>query len=207
LADHLGMNRFAVIGVSGGGPHSAVCARLLPDRVSAAGIISGLGPLSTPGAEQHMKPANRAMFRLARTLPTLLYALSYVQVGAGRRWPERTFRVLERQFPMPDIEVLRRPEVRETMFIDDLRQAPPTAARAAAQEFALFAADWGFRLENIAVPVHLWHGDLDRNVPISHGRAQAERIPGATFHECPGEAHLLIVDHFEEILHTVTESA
>jgi pimeloyl-ACP methyl ester carboxylesterase len=54
------------------------------------------------------------------------------------------------------------------------------------------------------VPVHVWHGDADRNVPYAQGRRQAELIPGATLHTCPGEAHLLVVDHVEEILRTVT---
>jgi len=75
---------------------------------------------------------------------------------------------------------------------------------AAAQDFNLFATDWGFRLEDITPPVDVWHGDEDRNVPFSHGRLQADRIPGARMHECPGEGHLLVVDHLEEILRTVS---
>ena len=44
LADHLHLDRFSVVGISGGGPHAAACARFLPDRVRAAGIVSGVGP-------------------------------------------------------------------------------------------------------------------------------------------------------------------
>jgi pimeloyl-ACP methyl ester carboxylesterase len=91
-------------------------------------------------------------------------------------------------------------------FFDDYRLVNPTRPLAAAQDFFLIAHDWGFRLEDIAVPVHIWHGDADRNVPVSHGRLQAQRIPDAQWHECPDEGHMLVVEHLEEILRTVIAS-
>jgi pimeloyl-ACP methyl ester carboxylesterase len=89
-------------------------------------------------------------------------------------------------------------------FIENYRRFSSTSPLAAAQDFALFSSDWGFRIEDITAMVHVWHGDEDRNVPFSHGQLQAERIPGARMHKCPGEGHLLVVDHFEEILQTVS---
>jgi pimeloyl-ACP methyl ester carboxylesterase len=62
-------------------------------------------------------------------------------------------------------------------------------------------------LEDITVPVHIWQGDVDRNVPSAHGRLQADRIPGAVLHECPGEGHLLFVDHLPEILAVIVTFA
>jgi pimeloyl-ACP methyl ester carboxylesterase len=110
-------------------------------------------------------------------------------------------------FPPPDVALLERPDVRAA-FLDDTQSSPASAsARAGTQDFVLFARDWGFRLQDIAVPVHLWHGDADRNVPIGHARLLAERIPGAVFHECPGEGHLLYVVHLEEILRTVAPAS
>src|SRR5437588_3078280 len=114
-----------------------------------------------PGAEQGMNMLNRMMTYLARTWPTPIYVMCSLQQATCRRWPERMFELGEREFPRVDVEVLRRPEVRKA-FLEDFRRAPPSAARAAAREFALFGRDWGFRLEDITVPVHLWHGDLDR---------------------------------------------
>jgi pimeloyl-ACP methyl ester carboxylesterase len=203
LADHLALPSFAVIGVSGGGPHAAVCARFLGERVRAAGIVSGVGPLADREAEVGMLGANRVMSKLARRSQYLPLPLFATMTFVARRWPEATLRAGVKQLPASDAEVLSRAEVRDS-FIEDSKRASSTAALAAAQDFALFASDWGFELGDITIPVHVWHGDADRNVPFSHGRLQAERIPGATFHECPGEGHLLVVDHFEEILRTVT---
>jgi pimeloyl-ACP methyl ester carboxylesterase len=79
-----------------------------------------------------------------------------------------------------------------------------TAGRAAAQDFELFSGDWGFRLEDIRLPVHLWQGSLDRNVPAQHAELLAARIPNATLHRCEGEGHLLFLPRLGEILRTIT---
>ncbi len=44
----------------------------------------------------------------------------------------------------------------------------------------MYARPWGFRLQDITVPVYLWHGGADINVPISVGRYVAESIPDCT---------------------------
>jgi pimeloyl-ACP methyl ester carboxylesterase len=203
LADHLHIDMFSVVGISGGGPHAAACARFLPDRVRGAGIVSGVGPLADPGSEDGMMPFNRLITRLARKSAYLVYPIFALSASLFRRWPEKAMRAASGQLSGSDIEVMSRPEVKSA-YIDSYRRAPSTSALAAAQEFSLFAGDWGFRLEDITPPVHIWHGDEDRNVPISHGRLQAKRIPGARMHECPGQGHLLALDHLEEILRTVS---
>jgi pimeloyl-ACP methyl ester carboxylesterase len=206
LADHLDIDTFSVIGISGGGPHAAVCARFLSDRVVGAGIVSGVGPLAVPGAEDGMMGFNRVVIRLARISQYLVYPPFALSASIFRSWPELALRAASGQVPASDIEILSRPQVKHA-FVEDYRRASSTSALAAAQDFALFAKDWGFHLSDIDVPVNIWHGDHDRNVPISHGRVQAEEIPGARFHECPGQGHMLIIDRVEEILRTVSAYA
>jgi pimeloyl-ACP methyl ester carboxylesterase len=191
LADHLKIDGFSVI------------ARFIPERVLGAGIVSGVGPLAEPGAEKGMMGFNRAVTRLARRSQYFVYPTFALSAAIFRRWPELALRAASGQMPKSDIEIMSRPSVRSA-YVDTYRRAPSTSALAAAQDFALFASDWGFRLDDINVPVNIWHGDDDRNVPISHGRLQAERIPGARLHECPGEGHLLVIDRLEEILRTVS---
>ena len=205
LADHLEIERFSVVGISGGGPHAAACARFLPDRIRAAGIVSGVGPLADPGSEDGMVIFNRLIVRLARRSHHLVYPLFAVSGFIFRRWPEMALRAASGQMPIADVAIMDRPAVKSA-YVESYRHASSTSARTAAQDFSLFTRDWGFRLEDITTPVHVWHGDDDQNVPISHGRLQAQRIPGARMHDCPGEGHLLILDRLEEILRTVTQA-
>jgi pimeloyl-ACP methyl ester carboxylesterase len=205
LADHLGVGHFAVLGVSGGGPHAAACARFLPDRVSAAALVSGVASLAKPGSEAGMKLTNRFVARVARKAP----AVNALPLGLislfGRRAPERLFRTLLKTMSVADAGVLSRLEVRSPL-VASLAHASPTAGRAAAQEFALVARDWGFRLEDITVPVQVWQGDADLNVPVAHAEHQAAAIPRAVLHLVPGEGHVMFVDHFEEILRELLDS-
>lgn len=202
LADHLGIDRFAVVGVSGGGPHALVCGALLPDRVTAVGVVAGVGPVQERGSEVGMLAVNQILARGARLGGWTVRPLFSAMTSAGRRWPKRLVDRMVKQLPPADAEVLQRPDV-HAAFVDDLAQASATAGRAAAQDFALFARDWSFRLEEISVPVHLWQGDADRNVPPAHADRQAAAIPGAVLHRCPGEGHLLAVPRMQEILSTV----
>jgi pimeloyl-ACP methyl ester carboxylesterase len=202
LADHLNIDKFSVVGISGGGPHAAACARFLPDRVMSAGIVSGVAPLFETGSEKGMMGLNKAIVRLARRSQYLVYPPLAFSGYISRRWPEMALRAAPRQLPACDVDVLNRPKVKSA-FMEDSRRSSSTSAMAAAQDFSLIATDWGFRLEGITRPVDIWHGDEDRNVPFCHGRLQADRIPGARMHECPGEGHLLVVDHLKEILRTV----
>jgi pimeloyl-ACP methyl ester carboxylesterase len=203
LATHLDLDHFAVVGLSGGGPHALVCGALLPDRVRAVGVVAGVGPALDRGSEADMMPVNQVLTRLARRAGWSAIPLFSAMTVAGRRWPGQLVERMTQQLPAADAEVLRRPDVRAA-FVDDLVRAPRTAGKAAAQDFALFTRDWGFRLEDITVPVHFWQGDADRNVPPAHAERQAAAVPGAVLHRCPGEGHFLGVPRLPEILSTVT---
>jgi pimeloyl-ACP methyl ester carboxylesterase len=139
----------------------------------------------------------------ARTPAFVLTGVFSAQEFFLRHWPDAALRVAVKRLPEPDAALFERPAVRDA-FMQDLRSPSGTTAQAAAQDFALFVRDWGFRLQDVSVPTHVWHGDVDKNVPYSHGVFMAQRIPGAEFHACPGEGHLLVVDHLEEILRTVS---
>lgn len=206
LADHLGIDRFSVVGISGGGPHALACARFLPDRIVAAGVVSGVGSLAEGGSEDGMMGFNRLVTRLARRSGLFVFPPIGFSAFVFRHWPDRALAASSRQLPRSDVEALERPDVKAA-FVKSARHASSTNALAAAQDFGLFAADWGFRPEEIDVPVHIWHGTDDRNVPIAHARSHAARTNGATLHVCNGEGHMLVVEHFEEILRTVSSPA
>jgi pimeloyl-ACP methyl ester carboxylesterase len=199
LAEHLGLERFSVMGISGGGPHAAVCAALLGERVERAAIVSGVGPMSQTDAAEGMMKSNQMIATLARRHPGVLGVLLAAQLGVARRWPDKVIGLMERQLPPADVDVISRPEIR-SLFVEDARRSSRTAARAMRQDFELFASPWGFELSDIDVPVHLWQGDADVNVPPAHAVLQHQAIPGSVLHECQREGHLLVVDHLVEIV-------
>lgn len=197
IAASLGLTRFAVLGISGGGPYAAACAWKLPDRLTCAGIVSSLAPFDVPGAVASMGRRNRLAFELVRRLSVLRRILMARLAWSVSRRPERALE--SGVTAAADLKYLDRPNVRNVLE-QSLGEAFRGGSRGPAWEMGLYARPWGFRLEEIRVPVHLWHGEDDVNAPISMGRYLATSIPGcrATFY--PGEAHLHFVDRLAEIL-------
>lgn len=68
------------------------------------------------------------------------------------------------------------------------------------------ARDWGFRLDQVKVAVHWWHGDRDHIVPFAHGQHVVSRLPDAALYHQPGEPHLGGLGRAEEILRTLDEA-
>lgn len=199
IADVLGIEKFGVFGVSGGGPHAAVCAHQLADRLLGAAIVCGIGETLTREDAHGMMPVNRLISRLARTSQWFAWPIFALMTLGMRFFGPSLLRGMRKQLPEPDRRVLEDPEV-ERAFLEEGRRAPRTNARATAQDFALFTRPWGFRLEDIAIGVDVFCGALDVNVPVAHGRRQADRLRNAKLHEFADEAHLLFVAHADEIL-------
>lgn len=199
LADHLGLDRFSVVGVSGGGPHSLVCASMLPERLVAAGIVSGEGPLTDPRITAEMTPFTKLLMALSRRRSRLLTTFFAAELALARRWPSKALDLMVKQLPPYDAEVISRPDLRE-LFERDVRQASRTAAQAQTQDFELFSSDWGFDLGAITVPVILWQGEADKNVPPLHAEVMHDAIPNSVLRTLVGEGHFLVADRLEEIL-------
>jgi pimeloyl-ACP methyl ester carboxylesterase len=200
LATALDLDRFAVLGISGGGPYAAACAWRLPDRLTRTGIVSCLAPLDVPAATEGMSRQNRFALTVAGRVGVLRRLVMARSGSVVRRHPER---VLEAGVGAPeDRRYLERPEVRRVL-VESLREAYRSGSRGPAWEMGIYGRPWGFRLEDVRTPVHLSHGERDANAPVAMGRHLAATIPGceATFH--PGEGHLHFVDRLPEILAAV----
>jgi len=199
LADALDLERFAVVGVSGGGPYAAVCAWALPERVSAAGIVSGVGPFEQPDAADGMGQANRVLFRIARSAPFLVGPPIWFTSLVVRRTSEKTMARMVKSVPAADRAVFENKDMLR-LFRRDLREAFRVGTVGAAHETRLVVKPWGFPVGGIRVPVHLWQGLDDENVPPSMGRYQARVIPDCQAEFIPGAGHLWVFEHPSDVL-------
>jgi pimeloyl-ACP methyl ester carboxylesterase len=188
LADALELDRFAVAGLSGGGPYALACAHDLPDRVVAAAVLGGVGPVRGRDAVRSYtkllafaEPAlNVLTAPLAAALPRLLRPL--IPMGP------QAIGLYARLAPASDRPVLRHPEFK-AMFIDDISNALREDLRGPVYDLVLFARDWGFSLRDVQVPVHFWQGDADGVVPPNHCPHQAELVPHGSITMVPAEGH------------------
>jgi pimeloyl-ACP methyl ester carboxylesterase len=202
LADHLGIDRFAVLGASGGGAYALACARLLPARLTAAVVVSGVGPLDPPGATTGMAPSNRLLYGLGRRAPLLLQAVSRVMFKVLLRRLGKPAATSEAA-STPSLDFMEDPAARPGL-VAALAEALRQGTRGLVDEVALATRPWGFRPEEIAVPVHLWHGQDDRNVPADLARGVAAAIPGCHAVFVQG-GHTAPFAHLDEILDVVRQ--
>jgi len=200
LADALGMDQFAVTGHSGGGPYVSACAYALPDRVTAAAILSGAGPMDTPNATQGMTAMNKFGLTVGRFIPWPFWRLLIWAIYRCRR--DDPAAAMDRETghrPAADDVQIERPEVREVCLQSEGEAFRP-GLRGLAWDTRLLTRPWGFRLEDIRVPVYLWHGTDDNLTTVAMARYVAGKIPGCKATTCESEAHLLLFPHWEEIL-------
>lgn len=200
FADKLGIGRFAVLGVSSGGKYAAACAWKIPQRLTAAVIMSGNCPYDLPGAKETLSKQDRQIYMLADKAPWLFRLV----FGKYARDMLKDPAIILSYFneSEPDKMTVARPDVKqvfEHMPVEAFRQG----VRGVALDLKLEARLWGFALQEISMPVHVWHGEQDRIVPVEQGRIQARTIPNAHARFFPNEGHTLGVNQLEELLDTL----
>ena len=211
LADALNLDKFAVAGLSGGGPYVAACALQIPHRLTGAALISSMAPLSSPHSTKGMMWRNRLLFSLARD-SRMLNSFSWWLISlAYNENPDRFFTVEATLASASEAKMITRADVKP-LLIQDYAEAVRAGNSGIRWEMVILANPWGFRLQDIAMEVHLWHGEQDVRTPITMGRYLANTIPNcrATFLE--KEGHDVIFQHWRDILSTlitaeVTEDA
>ena len=194
LADALQIDRFAVLGISGGGPYAAACAFGIPGRLTRAGIVCGMGPADAPGTADGASwtiPGKSSLLRR--------FILMLTSMGLQRDPDQFLARSME-TFAEVDGQLLEQPELAKA-FVEGMQEAFRSGIGGANYEAGLYRKPWGFQLQEIATEVHLWHGGLDNNVPISVGRFVADAIPNCNARFYEEEGHLTLPhNQMKEIL-------
>lgn len=201
FADQLGLDRFPVMGLSGGGKFVAACAWKVPQRLTTATIVSGTAPFDLPGVKEAVSKQDQQMYRIADKMPWLFRMMLWKIARDARKNPASIFSLFT-DISESDKLALAQPNVKrafEQMVIGAFRQG----TRGVAHEWRIEARPWGFSLQEIILPVDVWHGEDDRIVSIEQARILAEAIPNACTKFFPNEGHVLIVGHFEEVLSAV----
>ena len=197
LADALGLDAFAVMGHSVGGAYAAACACLLPDRVSAAALVSPIIPLDSPRAFGELgKPGQWA---LARDRPRVARVSIRVLFLLARAVPSVARRVFGAKSSDAEKAISSRRDVM-TRALASARESTRQGARGLVDDLRVAIRPWGFDPGRITAPLTIWQGDQDSSIRASWGEWWAEAVPGARLVRCPGEGHLLIEERIGEIL-------
>jgi pimeloyl-ACP methyl ester carboxylesterase len=194
VADALGIDRFAVMGHSGGGPHALACAALLGERVMGAVSISGLAPLDADGLDW-----------FAGMIPSGVASLRAAIDGQEAKEKYETSGVeYDPEFTTADLKALSG----EWSWLDDV-VGPAVAAGPGgliADDLA-YVSPWGFEPALISAPTLLLHGDEDGIVPSSHSGWLAARCPSAELWLLPDDGHISILGSAASALEWLSKHA
>ena len=187
--DQLDLPPFYVLGVSGGGPYSLACAAMMPRRVAAAGVCCGVPPPRWLEKSRDLFWLYRLLRRIDRGAPYLLVNLMnlarlYLTVMPST-WSLRPFSLL---MPRADRRVLQRQD-RMHLVVASTREAYAGGAQAVIADARRLQQPWGFDPGAIAVPVQIWHGGQDRNIPLSLVRPFIHGLERAQVHYYAADGH------------------
>jgi pimeloyl-ACP methyl ester carboxylesterase len=209
LADHLGFDRFAIMGYSASGPYTLACAHQLADRLTAVGAVSiAAQPFSAPGATKGMPTI--MLWTTARIHPRLTWLLFKMMGNTIKNAPRDQLPKSAKQAMMAeaDFEFIKSHPYVMANNMDGGVEALRQGGLGPAEAGALYWKPWRFRLEDIRMKVHVWHGEDDLNAPFAgHGKVLAEKLPDVAAKFYPGEGHLsLIYKYLETIIQTLIPS-
>ena len=202
IIDALEIDRFAVWGISGGGPHALACAGLLSDRVVAAASLASPAPfdaedldwfadtgeenvnddkliLSDPEAARAKIARDRLeFFESTEPDPAGSHPTLFSPVDAAVLTDQLAEYVLERN------RIGLGPGI-EGWWDDSVALLRP----------------WGFSLDAVQVPVMVWHGRQDWMVPFQHGEWLVRRIRTADPHLSDDDGHLTLLQNRVPAVH------
>jgi pimeloyl-ACP methyl ester carboxylesterase len=188
VADALGIDRFAVMGHSGGGPHALACGALLAERVLGVVSIAGLAPFGAEGLDWFAGMADSG----AATLRAAVDGRE-----ARERYQEKFGDDYDPEFTPADRAVL---SDTWSWLMDVVRRGVAAGPGAAIDDDLAYVAPWGFDPAQVTAPVLLVHGGLDRVAPSSHGQWLASRCPSAELWLRPDDGHHSVLNCGEAAL-------
>lgn len=206
LADRLGLQRFSVIGVSGGAPYALACAALLPERLARTALVCPLPPLEVARSAPGMLLQDRMILALAAHAAPIARGVVHLLVRWMRGDPNRYLEFMMAGMVSPDRDLFADPGYR-ALILESTAQALRQGGRGPAWELTLIARPWDFHLDEVRMPVVLWQGMADQILPAAMARRLAGALPACDAHYLPGEGHLsLVARHIDEVLSDLANS-
>jgi pimeloyl-ACP methyl ester carboxylesterase len=154
-----------------------------------------------PGVKESLSKQDQQVYGMADKM-SWLFRLMLWKVARDARKNPASILSLFAEMSEVDKAVMTRPHITQVlgqMVVEAFRQG----TRGAAHDWQLEARPWGFALQEIKMPVNIWHGEDDKLVSIEQARILAKAIPDARTKYCSNEGHTIFVTRLEELLSTV----
>ena len=203
LVEHFDVGEFRMLAISGGAPYAYATAVAMPERVRAIAIVGGVIPFAELKDFKGLLPLYRWMLAFYPNRPQLLRQLFHLAR------PFLSFRAPIRLRPLLLKMLLLRPcdaaSLQDDAAFEAIFESQRRAWRASAEgvmvDAQIYAQPWGFAMEDVRVPVRLWHGIEDRAFAVRLAEEIAKRFPNCKARFIQNEGHYsLPIRHMRDIL-------
>lgn len=199
----MAIDRFGVLGWSGGGVHTTVCGYALTDRLTFNITLCGYTNFAElPGAAEMLSmKADQISVKLSQKNPRLFQVFFDLMAFSFKYFPETFYKQLAKVGNSSDKNIVADPGFK-VQLIADQKEAMIQGGKGVMVDAAVLYADWGFRLEEITGKIHIFHGTEDTIVPVAFVKHLSENLPNCELHLLERQGYLFPVDHQELIFMT-----
>lgn len=203
VAEHLGVSKFYVLGLSAGGPHALACASKLREQVIACAVVSSPAPPERPSPYQGLSVPHRIITFIFRNIPWLTYKMRRGMFKLVNSDTETLRTRLVSGFPLVDRKILELQDNLEIM-IEEIKEGYRQGWEGPASDDIIIFAPWTFPLNEIFSRVDIWHGEMDQNILLENARYIHEEIPNSQLTVWPELGHLGIFEKWQDVLISLT---
>jgi len=190
LLEHHGLERLPAMGTSGGGPHVLALAARYPDKVSGG----------TPLVEEEVARlvgVNARGYALAEEGWEPLHGF-LTEIRARLLGDEGMQGVLS-DAPPTDRAIMSDP-VWQRMSRENLAETLRQGAEGWTDESLAMHGSWDFDPSEVVTSVTWWHGDDDKNAPLSAARRVVAQLENVDLRVWNNEGHFVSLTHDREIV-------
>ena len=206
LADVLKLKQFSVLGISGGTGYAAACAAKIPERLYTVVIVSGVWQLNAEALKKIKFPSS-LIWNVAAKTPFLLPVLLRIMNLSFKGGAEKMLAQLRNNVPTSDYAVLEQPG-RLDVILKSSNEAMRQGVKGVAWDIQLYASQWDFGLNEIKIPIKLFHGEQDMSVPVENVLHVMKILPTAQLVTYCDEGHLSTsINHCDEIFKALVSIA
>jgi len=203
LADHLGIDKFGVIGISGGGPTLLACAYSLASRLKFVVDLACAAPLYTdPSALKDLGWVDRVYAKLGVWLPLGLFQIPFALLGFQQKMlksPQAFAKMMQSSMCKADMELFKDKDL-QYLFMRDFQELFKQGSKGPSLDAQLIYHPWGFDVRDIKCHVDIRQGSEDRWIPPSFSRYLAGALPNAKLYMIQGQGHFYHMVYAEETL-------
>lgn len=196
LADRLGLERFGVMGGSGGGPFVLAAALACPERLTCAVSLACAGAFELPELRAHIGLVDRiAAWSIAHS--PLAVRTYFAGLRLGSRLSPTTAHTLGRW--MPGMVPGRVPAI-APLGVVLMREMLRQGDAGGAADAAVLHNPWGFELTQIRAPVDFYQGTRDEFIPVAYSTTLASLVPQSRLILCEGDDHFATIYDLDRIV-------